>query len=484
MIRWSQDAIISKSPQRRLGKKAHWGIPGSACLERVCADFDAASLENDGELPVEGTTPKRGNGLRRGTRGLVAVAILAVVSRCGPACAGENIAKESCEVSVAAVTQCLLDAVAACRDAAADRLLDSLVDTAPPLRAEAEIAARRAAPAGADAHTLLAEYQPLAETAQTTPAPRGDEVVRLLAVAQTDVAAAVSKVLPTVTEQDTRRLLAELSLVLPFLASADDRWDGKATAALLRAPLRPEHLPVAENFALHCGRPLTAWEFARAPERSTGGPEAQLTYLQSAAARMNAARDPQAAVSCCRAGIRIASAAGYQPALRTLTMQLADALAGTGNPLDAARQIEGLLAGSAQVKDRSALVSRRFDLLYKGGAYAEALHAAETERNLSGADNAAPEVLHMLWACHRRLGHGADAEAAAAELLRRFPRHSLAAGILFGQAMDALKALDCAAADSLLAQVQKEFPGSTYATQATEFRKNLAVTFGEHVRQP
>jgi hypothetical protein len=381
------------------------------------------------------------------------------------------------------VTQCLLSAIVDCRDGATDRLLGSLVDEAPLLPAAGDVAVRHGA-SGVDAHTLLAEYQPLAEMAQGAPTPHRGEVALACAEAQASIAAAVAKALPTVAEEGARRFLVELSLVLPFLATADDRWDPKATEALLRAPLSPAHLPMAEDFALHCGRPLTACGLSRLVEPSTGRPAAQLTYLQSAAARMSAARDPRAAVRCCEAGIRIAAAAGDQNALRAITVQLAAVLADTGNPIEAARHLEGLLAGNAQVTDRSSLVARRLDLLYQAGAYEEALHAAGQERDIAGADKVAPEVLHLLWACQRRLGHAAAAETSAAQLFDRFPRHPLAAGILLGEAVDALKTLDYRTADRLLAQVQTDFPGSKYAAQATEFREHLAVTRAAPAHQP
>ena len=425
---------------------------------------------------MQRTTAKRGNSRRIGTRGLPAVAVLTVVSCCGPSCAVEITAKEFCEAQVAAVTQCLLNAVATCRDAAADRLLDGLAAEAQLPRTVGKTAARQALP-GVDAHTLLAEYQPLTETARSAPPEVKDEIVRALAGAQASVAAAVSKAITTVTEEDARRLLVEFSLVLPFLATADDRWDAKATEALLRSPLRPECLPVAEGFALHCGRPLTAWEFVRPSGHSTGRLGAQVAYVQSAAARMDAARDPRAAVSCRQAGIRIARDAGDQDALRALTVQLADTLADAGHPLDAARHIEGLLAATAQVTDRSALVARHLVFLYRASAYEEALHAAERERGQTASGND-PALLYMLWACHKRLGHGTEAESAAAEFLGRFPRHSLAADMRLANAMNALTVQDYRTADTMLAQIQTSFPESRYAKRANELRERLAAALG------
>jgi len=415
---------------------------------------------------------------------LPAIAALVMVASFGAVRAGEADVARSGRADIAALRQCLLDAIAAWGDLGADRLLDDLGKGIPLLHGDDTGAVRRTAPAGLDPHTMLAEFQSLARMPQPGFGPGQEGGAAALAEAQAEVAAAASRAFPTVTDEETRRRLVELALVLPLLGTADDQWDSAATAALQRAALQPPDLPSAEGFALHCGRPLTAWWLASASRALAGGIPEQLAYIGSAGARMAEARDPQAAVCCLRVGIRLARGAGERSALRDLSVRLAGVLADIGQPTEAARCIEELVATDPQVADRPALVAQRLNLLCRGGAYAEALEAAARERGQAGPDHASAEVLYALWVCHRRLGHDAEAGAAMTEFLDRFPRHSLAAEVLFGEAQAALSALDYRAADRYLAQIQTVFAGSDSAARATELRGNLEKAFGGAPRQP
>jgi tetratricopeptide (TPR) repeat protein len=275
-------------------------------------------------------------------------------------------------------------------------------------------------------------------------------------------------------------LLAGYCLVIPLLGTPDESWDAAATASLPEWFRAPPWKEPSEAFALHAGRPATAYHLAE-PAASPDGGDPLSAYLLRAADRMAAERDYPAELACLRAGLRRVRSRDEAGRTAEFACRLGERLADHGYPAEAAALLQDILAEKPVPEaDRIAVV--RLTYLYKAEDFATV--AAEADRCLESQQHSDHRIqlLYLAWAAYRRQGEREKADSLATALLASYPTHPLAADVLYSRAMDALAQADYDGALALLTKIRREFPESRLKQRVDDLLTRLAP-LGASARQ-
>lgn len=267
--------------------------------------------------------------------------------------------------------------------------------------------------------------------------------------------------------------LAGCCLVIPLLGTPDESWDAAATASLpewFRAPPWKEH---SEAFALHAGRPATAYHLAE-PAAPTDGGDPLSAYLLRAADRMAAERDYPAELACLHVGLRLAQKQNDVKQIGEFACLIGERMADYGVPAEGASFLETILAAETMPTHAGKLQAMRLAFLFKAGDVASV--AAESDRLLAGKQYPEQRLhfLYLAWATNRRAGEQDKAKLFGDNLLESYPAHPLAAEVLYDQAMNALTKADYEEAHALLSRIQREFPEARIHKRANALLGRLA----------
>lgn len=274
----------------------------------------------------------------------------------------------------------------------------------------------------------------------------------------------------------TRRRLAACCMVCPLLIVPEKSWDAAATASLpawlQAAPWRTE----CESFALHAGRPLTAYHLSE-PDAAPGNDPVS-AYLIRVANRMAEERDYLAGLTCLRTGLRLAIERGDAKQIEELACQLGERMANYGQPAEAAFLLSETLAGKPGPEDPSRIAVTRMTYLYKTEDYATVATQVDQWLREQRYPSHRAQLLYLAWASFRRLGEREKADTLADAFLASYPTEPLAADILYAKAMEALAQADYKQAQALLEKTKHEFPESPLGKRVDELLARLVPLMG------
>ena len=383
-------------------------------------------------------------------------------------------------VTVDQIVERLLMALHACKARSAEVILDRMLSgqgTASAGLSAAVPSFRR--PRWVDVLTLLDEYRQAfeEEVCSSSSQPARDKFLqeyydKTVGTAEACVANEGQAVLALVADEQSMKYILQLSVVFPFLRTADRLWSRpnvESLAAWIREPRNAEYLV---GFSLHAKRPMTAFAFACSGGRENVAPVSVVDFLQAGVRKMISERDDWAAMVCCRAGLEIADMAGAENAKTAFSFYLAEVLDRVNHPLLAAEEMMMVMGRCSDSGDYGKAALRRLTYLYSAGRNAELLSAASALRTDNGRRTFLPEVMFVSWAALRRETVQRSGEVKR-DFLKSFPQHPLAAEMHFESALDALKNADPERAVTYLRVIEESFPKSALLPQVHEVQRRL-----------
>lgn len=268
-----------------------------------------------------------------------------------------------------------------------------------------------------------------------------------------------------------------LCLVLPFLNVPDKAWQPEHIDGLPRWMREPAAISSLERFALHVGRPYSAYQFSlqRQPAKPTTLPAGGLApYFRDTAEKLLLEKDYTAAVACYRAALELTDPKNEAEVYNGLLFRLADLYSSLSHPQLAAQAVNPLLAVPAPEVSGKALILR-LKYLYEAELYAELLADAGRYKDDPRFAPYSPQVLYIGWVASRKLPKGKSTESQwRSEFLKKYPDHILGADMYFSEAMDRLASGEYAEAGKILDFIVYQYPDSKVVAKAKEVRSRLA----------
>jgi tetratricopeptide (TPR) repeat protein len=273
--------------------------------------------------------------------------------------------------------------------------------------------------------------------------------------------------------KDTFQLVG-LSLVLPFLHTADDEWSEADIQQLPDWLTRGDIITQLESVSVAAARPLTAYQFARrgkVPASAVDRAADQIAYLRTTADRMFREQRHPAGITCLRTALRLTeSSPGHDEDVTALHFRLAEVLSDTGQPALAADELALLLKRPLPDATFGKAAMLRTKYLYEAERFKDIVAIASTDERCAAYR---PQLLYMTWVAARRADNTAVAEQMHKALLKDFPDHPLVADVYFAHAMESLAASDYDEAARVLEFIEFRFPQSRLIPKVKQIQQRL-----------
>lgn len=275
-------------------------------------------------------------------------------------------------------------------------------------------------------------------------------------------------------DENARREVLELSVVLPFLKVPDEKWSSKNIEALPKWANRPEDRKLWEEFALSVRRPLTALQFAQYGESKPWNADKALRYYV-VRARLLTERSSQysAGIQCFRASIDVAESNGRDDSAMSIRQELAKTFHQIGHPRLAAATVKEAMDLHPESSSWGKAAMLRLRYLYEAGEHVTIINEGPNYQTDVRCAKYHPQVIYVLWVTHRRANKPEAAEKLQRTFLEKFPEHTLAADMYFASAMKALAAGDYDEALRLLEVIEYRYPSSRIVKKARQIQSRL-----------
>jgi tetratricopeptide (TPR) repeat protein len=156
-----------------------------------------------------------------------------------------------------------------------------------------------------------------------------------------------------------------------------------------------------------------------------------------------------------------------------LAYLIAEAMTSYGQPLEGAKLLREVLTQKPAVPDPGKLQVLRLTCLYKAEDYKVVSQDANQCLKEKRYPHRRVQFLYLAWAATRRVGEADKADKLAGDFLRSYPRHPLAADMLYAKAMGSLAQADYDGACDTLEKIAREFPDARVNERAGKLLARL-----------
>jgi hypothetical protein len=271
--------------------------------------------------------------------------------------------------------------------------------------------------------------------------------------------------------------IMSLCFVLPVLTSPTDLPITAERPAIPAWMKTMAGMKTLEVLSWRAGRFRLAYLLASPAESTTRPADAAIGYAGYVKRSANALflmKDDANGIGILRDGIVVTTAEKQSDECIELVFELAENLTRTGDPKNAADEMQRLLQQSLSTDAYGKAAMLHIKYLYENRQWKQAVAQATEFRKDERVKSYLPQIFYVAWVSSRQDGNVKEADTWQTDFLTQFPNHSLAADIYFAKAMEMLALGKYDEAEQLLEFIEHRFPNSALLERTREIRNRLS----------